>query len=298
MDLMSVQRRLDAVQRANRPVAFVVGVAKHTGTDRGSQLAALVAYYGFFSLFPLLLVLVTFARVVLAGDPSLQDKVIDTALDQVPVVGSELGDVGSTAGSGWILLVGTVVALWAGLGVLDTVQDIVQRVWEIPPAEQTGFLSRKLRSLSLIVVFGVALGLVMAIGVAAAVVELPLLARLVTVVLTFILASAVALTALVVLGGGGPPWRDHIPGALLIGLGWVLLQLVGTWVIDARIRGASSTYGTFAVVLGILLWLTILGWLVVLACEINVVRSKRLWPVDLFDGPVADEEADMQAGTT
>ncbi len=283
MDLVSVQHRIDAAQRANRPVAFLIGVARHTAIDRGSQLAALLAYYGFVSLFPLLLVLVTVTRIVLADDPELQEQLIDTALDQVPVVGDDLAQIGSTSGSGWILLVGTLVALWAGLGVLDTVQDIVQRVWETPMAQQTGFVARKLRSLALLAVFGVALGLVMVIGVAGAVVDLPLVARLVTITSTLLLASVVALTALVVLGGGGPPWRAHLPGAVLIGVGWVLLQLFGTWLVDARIRGASTTYGTFAVVLGLLAWLTVLGWLVVLACEVNVVRTKRLWPVDLFD---------------
>ncbi len=282
MDLVPLQHRVDAFQRSHRPAAFIVGVVRHTSGDRGSQLAALLAYYGFLSLFPLLLVLVTVLRVVLADDPELQERVLGTALAQVPVVGDDLAQVGPASGHGWILVLGTLVALWAGLGILDTLQDVLLRVWEIPAADHTGFVSRKVRSLALVVVFGVALAVLIGVGTVGAVVDLPLVSRLVTLVLSAGVATAVALTALVVLGGGGPPWRDHAPGAVVIGVGWVVLQVCGTWLIATRIREASATYGTFAIVIGLMAWLTILGWLVVLASEINVVRSKHLWPVDLF----------------
>src|SRR5215211_2083056 len=48
-------------QRGRPALAFPVAVLKKFGDDRASQLAALIAYYGFFSLFPLLLVFATVA---------------------------------------------------------------------------------------------------------------------------------------------------------------------------------------------------------------------------------------------
>lgn len=282
MDVEQLSHRLDAFQQNRRPLAFLVGVLRHTIDDRGAQLAALLAYYGFLSLIPLIVVLVTVLRVVIAGDPALQQRVLDTALAQIPVVGDDLGQVTTPDASGWILAVGTLIALWAGLGVLDTMQDIVQQVWEIPRVQQRGFLSRKLRSLALLVVLAVALGAVMAIGLAGTVVDLPVIARILTAMLTFVLASSVALVAFAVVGVGGPPWRDHLPGAVIIGAGWVVLQVVGTWLVTTRVSTASNSYGTFAVVIGLLAWLSILAWLVVLAAEVNVVRSKRLWPVSLL----------------
>lgn len=295
MDLTPLQRRVDRFQQSHRPIAFVVGVAQHAGNDRGSQLAALLAYYGFLSLLPLLLVLTTLLRVVFENDPELQQRLLDTALAQVPVVGDDLAQVGSASGTGWVLAFGTIVALWAGLGVLDTVQDVLLTVWDIPPADRTGFFSRKLRSLGLILVLGAALGVTTVIGVVGTVSgDLPSIGRVVSVVLTAVLAGAVALTALVVLGGGGPPWRAHIPGAVVMGIGWVALQLGGTWFVTTRLEGASASYGTFGIVVGLMAWLYLLGWLVVFATELNVVLARRLWPVVLF--PDAVEQPDREPG--
>ena len=52
-------RRVDRAQQGVRPLAFAVGVFKKFGDDRGGSLAALLTFYGFLSLFPLLLLLVT-----------------------------------------------------------------------------------------------------------------------------------------------------------------------------------------------------------------------------------------------
>ena len=108
----------DAWQRRRRPAAFVVAVAKKFGEDRASSHAALVAYYAFLSLFPLLLALTSVLGFVLEDDPSLQDDIVDTALGRIPVIGAQLrDDVQPLTGSGVALAIGIVGALWAGLGV-------------------------------------------------------------------------------------------------------------------------------------------------------------------------------------
>ncbi len=108
----------DAWQRRRRPAAFVVAVAKKFGEDRASSHAALVAYYAFLSLFPLLLALTSVLGFVLEDDPSLQDDIVDTALGRIPVIGAQLrDDVQPLTGSGAALAIGIVGALWAGLGV-------------------------------------------------------------------------------------------------------------------------------------------------------------------------------------
>ena len=58
--------------------------------DQGGYLAATITYYGFFSLFPLLLVLTTLLGFVLRGHPHLQQSIVDSALAQFPVIGPEL----------------------------------------------------------------------------------------------------------------------------------------------------------------------------------------------------------------
>jgi uncharacterized BrkB/YihY/UPF0761 family membrane protein len=74
------------------------------------------------------------------------------------------------------------------------------------------------------------------------------------------------------------PFRDLVPGAIVAGLGWLLLQSVGGYYITHQLKGASQTYGMFAVVIGLLSWLYLQAQLTLFAAEINAVRAGALWP--------------------
>jgi len=63
-------------------------VVKKFGDDQAGNLAALIAYYGFFSMFPLLLVFVTLLGMLLHGS-SLQTQIQNSVLNQFPVIGTE-----------------------------------------------------------------------------------------------------------------------------------------------------------------------------------------------------------------
>ena len=79
--------RIDAWQRRHPRAAFVVAVVKKFGDDRASSHAALMAYYAFLSLFPLLLAFTSILGFVLEGDPALQEDIVDSALARIPVIG-------------------------------------------------------------------------------------------------------------------------------------------------------------------------------------------------------------------
>src|SRR5918999_650685 len=116
--------RVDRYQRANAWLGFPIAVFKKFGEDRAGQLAALVAYYGFFAMFPLLLVAVTVLGYVLGGDVSAQERVLDSALSQFPVIGDQIREnIGVISGSGAALAVGIGRALWAGLAGLKAAQN-------------------------------------------------------------------------------------------------------------------------------------------------------------------------------
>src|SRR5690242_20827334 len=109
---------VDGFQRRHGLVGFPVAVIKKYGEDRAGNLAALIAYYAFFSIFPLLLAFVSVLGFVLQGDQQLRQEILDSAFADVPVVGSFVrNDIEAIGGSGIALLVGIGVALWAGLGV-------------------------------------------------------------------------------------------------------------------------------------------------------------------------------------
>src|SRR5207302_7138423 len=119
--VQDVMRRVDSVQKEKSSLGFVIGVVKKFGDDQAGYLAALVAYYAFFSIFPLLLVFATILGFVLQGDPRLQDSIIKTVQNNFPVLGQSF-QIGHLKGSGVGLVIGLVFALLAGIGDILALQ--------------------------------------------------------------------------------------------------------------------------------------------------------------------------------
>lgn len=95
-------KRIDRYQRGHPWLAVPIAVAKKFGEDKAGQLAVLVAYYGFFSLFPLLLALVTIAGLVFEGNTGLQERIVGSALAQFPVLGDRIREnVGRLGAAAW-----------------------------------------------------------------------------------------------------------------------------------------------------------------------------------------------------
>ena len=86
---------------------------------------------------------------------------------------------------------------------------------------------------------------------------------------------------------------DLLPGALVAGASWQLLQLLGQWLVLRNLRHTQQLYGQFAVVLGLIYFLSIATQLIMYAVEVNVVRHKRLWPRSIIQPPLlpADRKA-------
>src|ERR1700747_2829369 len=128
MGLPEPVHRVDRFQQRTKWLAIPLAVVKKAGEDQGGNPAALVAYYGFFSLFPLLLVFTTILGYVLAGDPSTQHKVEQSITKQFPSLGSSL-PLHSISGSAVALILGLLVSLWAGLGVTNAHKNLMETVW-------------------------------------------------------------------------------------------------------------------------------------------------------------------------
>jgi membrane protein len=274
---------VDRWQQRWRPAAFVVGVVRKFSDDRAGRSAALIAYYGFFSLFPLLLVAVTIVGFV-GGD---RQWVKDSALAQFPIVGRDLKDqVHPLSGSVGALMIGLVGALWAALGCMNAAQDGVNAVWGVPRREQPNFLWKRWRALGALVVVGLTLVVGAAVTqVTALVPHVPGLGRVIAFVLSAGLNATLFALAYQVLATGRQRWRDLLAGGVVGGIGYMTLQLLGTWFIGRRLKGASNTYGTFALVIGLLTWLYVLGQLTLVAAEVIVVRADHLWPRSLTGPP-------------
>jgi membrane protein len=142
---------VDAYQRAHRWLGFPLAVVYKFADDQGPYLAALITFYGFLSLFPLLLLLVTILGFVLDGDPDLQAKLIDSALVQFPVIGSQLREnVQSLKGSGIGLAVGILATRYGCLGAAAATQNAFNRAWAVPRNRRPNPVTARLRSLLLL----------------------------------------------------------------------------------------------------------------------------------------------------
>jgi membrane protein len=276
-------RRLDALQRRRSALGFPFAVAKKFGEDAAGSLASLIAHYGFLSLFPLLLALTTVLGTVLVDHPDLQQRILDSALAQFPVIGDQIQqNIHSLNGSLLALAIGVLGALWGGMGVMKTAGNAMDELWEVPKRDRPKFLRAVIRAALMLVVLGggiVVTTLLSGIGASDSGSFLPL--RIVGFAVAALVNIGLFLLGFRVLTVRDIPLRDLLPGAAVAGVGWLLLQAVGSYYITHQLRGASQTYGMFGVVLGLLSWLYLQAQLTLFAAEINVVRVGELWPRSL-----------------
>ena len=272
---------LDRRQQGTRYLSFVAAVVKKFLDDQGTQLGALVAYYAFVSLFPLLLVFVTIVGFVLEGDPKLRNEILEGTLGQFPIVSDQL-KLHSLAGSATALVVGLVISLLAGLGIMSASQNAFNRIWGVPFKSRPNFVSLRLRGLATLALLGT---LVIASTVGAGFVGSSsdgAIAVMAGVVGPFAVNVALFMIAFKVLTAEDLSWRDLLAGVVLASVFWQLLQHLGGFYVEHTLKRTGPLYGVFALVLGLLAWLYLGAQLTIFAAEVNVVRKKRLWPRSFF----------------
>ncbi|MFD8479429.1 YihY/virulence factor BrkB family protein [Kitasatospora sp. NPDC059673] len=287
-------RAVDRTQQRHGPPAVVFGVIKKYGDDRGGLLAALITYYGFVSLIPLLLLLSTVLGFVLHGHPGAQEAVVNSALADFPIIGNQLREnVHSVQGSGLALVIGVLGLLYGALGIAQVLQHTMAEVWNVPGVRRPGYWPRLARSLALFGALG--LGLVVTTA-AAALVSTTLagtLARVGGLLLSAVLNTAVFAACLRVLTPKEVPTRQLLPGSLVAGPLFTVLQAFGAVLVAHQLRHATAVYGFFATVIGLLSWLYLASQITVYASETNVVLARRLWPRSLLQPPLTGPDQEV-----
>ena len=282
---------MDAFQQRHRVLGFPLAVVYKYFDDAGPQLSALLSYYGFVSLFPLLLLASTLLDVVLDGNPELRERVLETALDQIPLLSDDLTTRGRIGGGAAGLAIGVGVALYGGLRVSLGLQNAMNTIWRVPRNDRPNPFLARAQGLLLLLTVGVALlGLTALTGVAngAAGTLGPLLRRLalggtlallvVVFTITFRVTTARPLS-----------WGQVAPGAVLAAGLWQLLQTFGATYVGQVVASASAgTTQAIAVVLGLVAFLYVASVGVVLCAQVNAVRVDRLWPRALLT-PLTDD---------
>ncbi|MDR0344790.1 MAG: YihY/virulence factor BrkB family protein, partial [Nocardiopsaceae bacterium] len=278
-------RAVDRAQQRHPWLGYPVAVAKKFGDDQAGNLAALVAYFAFASLFPMLLVLVTVLDIVLRGDPALQAKVSDSAFAQFPVIGPQYlqGHIHSLHATGPALAIGLVLTFLASRGVANAMQNALNTVWGVPLERRPGFPWNLLRSIGQVLVIGLGLIITSTLsGIASGASLLPgWVSTAAAVVVSYGLNIGVFWAAFRLGTAREITGRELFPSSMLAAATWQVLLLLGGYIVGHQVAHSQSLYGVFGIVLGLLAWLYLQAQFTLYAIEASVVRRRGLWPRSL-----------------
>jgi len=290
---------LDRFQQRRAWLAVPVATLKKFQEDRAVSLAALIAYYGFVALFPLLLVLVTVLNIALKDNEALQHELLDSALAQYPVIGQQIKNMANLhalPATGLPLVVGLVFLLLGARGAAGAMQNALCEVWDIPRASRPKFPRSQVNAMVLILVVGTGLVLTTFLsGLAGGVAHVLTGAggHIGTIAVSLLLNFGMFWLGFRLATLHRVRWRDLWIGAAIAAAVWQVLQLAGGYVVAHQLQRSSELYGVFGVVLGLLTWLFVEAEVTLFAAEIDVVLRRRLWPRSVKSdegGPVSQDE--------
>ena len=292
---MDLAGRLDRFQRRHPVAGYPLAVAYKFFDDQGNYLTAMITYYAFLSLFPLLLLLTSILGFALHDNPGLQNQVIDSALARFPVIGQQLAEnVQSLRGNAVAVVVGILGGLYGSLGVVQAAQSAFNKVWAVPRNNRPNPLKARLRSLVMLLIVGLGIILSTVISALSSVADriggadVDAGLRIVFALVAVLLNVALLVFGFRLLTAQSVGTVRVLPGAIGAAIAWQLLQSAGTYYLGNTLRGSSAAYGLFGVVLGLLVWLYLSALAVVIGAEVNAVLARRLWPRSLLT-PFTDD---------
>jgi YihY family inner membrane protein len=264
--------RVVRLRRRHRGVNLAVEVLDGWRRHQSSRNASVLAYFGFLSLFPMVMVATTVLSIVLRNNPDLRDRIIESALSEVPVLGGQIASqAGSIEGDIVTLVIGLAIALWAATRAFTALQVAFDDVWEIPVDDRDGVPARRLKAVVAIVAIGSALAITgtltnlpagdplsyWALNLAALGVNMAVLSSMMR-----LMTTAKPSVAMV--------W----PGALFGAVGFTILHLTGALVVRRYLASASDVAGVFATVIALTAWINLLGIISLLGAELNAARHR------------------------
>ncbi len=285
--------RFDSYQQRHKAVGVAVAVVRKFGEDHSTNLATMIAFWAFFSIFPLLLVFLTLLGYFLPS--GVKGEVLGSVASYFPLL--DTASLRHLSGQWWSLALGLVSALFSGSFVVMTVQDAFNSVWEVPYVRRPKLAETVKRILYVLATIG--LGLVLSTIISGYVtgtatgINLGVFGRLAGYLIAIALDVGLFIAAFRILTAREVSTRDVLPGALLSGVVFWVLQQLSSLIISRYLHNAQSTYGNFATVITMLWWFYLQSIVTLLGAQLNVVLTERLHPRGIIDAPVT--EADHRA---
>lgn len=285
-------RRVDRFQQEHTPVAVVFAVMKKYGDDNAGVLVGSLANTAFGSIFPLLLLLVTILGIVLNAHSGLRQDVLNSTLKDFPIIGTKLGSniKAIHRDSALGLLFGVLGLTWGSLGLAQNGIFTMEQVWNLPGTERPNYVKRLARSVTFLVVLAVGMSVSTFLAAASPTANGSFVLTFFGSVLSAVVNVAEYLFAFRVLTPARVKMRQLVPGALLGGVLWTVMQGFGGYIVGHYLKDDSEVYGLFAIVLGLFAWVYLVTELSVYCAELNVVLARHLWPRSMVQPPLTDAD--------
>lgn len=261
-----------------------VGRALHRFNHfRGTRLAGTVTFYGFLSVFPILVLAFSVTLRVVGADGVAQlEQFVE---EYIPGIADELALQQLRRSAASLQVVGAATLLVTGLGWVDATRASVRSMWGLPDRDGF-FLWRKLVDLVALVGLGVlvALSLLASTWVSGEGERLlewlgqdeSTVGLVATNVLAQVLASLTATLLVAYILSGLPrihvPWRVLLPAALVGGVALEVLKRLLIGYISGF--AGNNTYGAFGVPVALLVWIYVIARLLMVVAAWTAERCQ------------------------
>lgn len=278
-EIHSFVSRFDRYQRAHRRVGVLYAIFKKYSEDEAGHKAALLTYYGFLAVFPLLLVLTSIVNLLLRNNSELSGQIIHAAVSYFPIIGRELQqNIHGLKETGIALVVGIALTLFGARGVADCLRSGLDHIWQIPYAKRSRFPGSLVRSMGIVIVGGIGLVLAPLLSAYTLAFNHGEFFNLVSVALTLAILFGVMVFIIKVGVSVRRPFKDIWIGAAIAAASLYILQAVGGYILARELSSFNSLYGTFALVLGLIFWIYLQAQVLFYVFELDSVRIMKLWP--------------------
>jgi membrane protein len=269
------------VRAKNHMIYVIVEMLDGWRRHLSGRNASLLAFFTFLSIFPLMLAATSSLGLVLEGNDDLRNRIIDSAADQIPVIGADLkSDPDSLNGSLWVVVAGILGALWSSTKAFVGLQGALDDTWEVPVDDRPGMPVQRGRAIAGLLILGTAQIGNIAITAIVNAADLPSISQLLVALGTAIVNIVVIAAMYRFLTSASPSFGDVWPGAIMAGMIFSVLHYFGPRLVETITKNASDTYGTFAIVLGLITWLGFIAIGTLMAAELNaaIVRCRNAEP--------------------
>lgn len=257
------------------------------GEANGKEAAAGMAYYMLFSLFPLLLALVSIGSFFLDRQ-QVFNQVVNFINNTIPVsqqlIEENLQQVLDSRGT--VGVVGLLTVLWSASGAFSILSRNINRAWE--QTEQRRFLKQRLVALGMVAIITLLLVASLLSSVAlnmfnrfeVPIINLePLYNTFLWTLISEVLPWLIIFCLILGLYRWGPNtevrWLSALGGAVPVTIVWAVVANAFTWILSEGVIRYRIVYGSLGALVALLFWIYLSSWIIIFGAHICATISRH-----------------------